>query len=134
MATVTFDTLEYTEQLKAFGVPDDQAKGHAKAISGILQQVEESRLKELATKGDIELVKGDIELAKAELRKEIETAKVETIKWVIATGIVILGGVAAINRLVPPAPAFYAAPHTSQEMRLPALPRQPGDGQPGFGR
>ncbi|MBF0110015.1 MAG: DUF1640 domain-containing protein [Magnetococcales bacterium] len=111
MATITFDSLEFVEQLTASGVPEDQAKGHAKAIGRVLEQVEESRLKELSTKGDIEL-------AKAELRKEIETAKVETIKWVVATGIIILGGVAAINRLFPPVATVHD-PQFAQEMKLP---------------
>ncbi|MBF0176161.1 MAG: DUF1640 domain-containing protein [Magnetococcales bacterium] len=128
---LSFDTLAFVRKLETAGVPSVQAEAQAEAISSILQQVEESRLKDLATKGDIqlvkrdiELVKADIELAKAELRKEIEAAKVETIKWVIATGIIILGGVAAIIRLVPPAPVSYVSPHVSQEMRLPALPPQ----------
>ncbi len=54
MHTSTFDTLEFTEQLKAAGVPEDQAKGHAKALSGVLQKVEESRKDALATQGDLE--------------------------------------------------------------------------------
>ncbi|MBF0132875.1 MAG: DUF1640 domain-containing protein [Magnetococcales bacterium] len=70
MTTIAFDTLEFTGQLKTSGVPDDQAKGHAKAMAHVLEQVEETRLKELATKKDI-----------AEL-------KAETIKWMfgVATG------------------------------------------------
>ncbi|HAT51226.1 MAG: DUF1640 domain-containing protein [Nitrospirae bacterium] len=70
MTTIAFDTLEFTEQLKTSGVPDDQAKGYAKAMAHVLEQVEETRLKELATKRDI-----------AEL-------KAETIKWMfgVATG------------------------------------------------
>ncbi|MEO5352087.1 MAG: CCDC90 family protein [Magnetococcus sp. XQGC-1] len=54
MSTTTFDTLEFTEQLKAAGVPEDQAKAHAKALSGVLQTVEESKKDALATKGDLE--------------------------------------------------------------------------------
>ena len=95
---ITFDTLAYAKELETAGIPSAHAEAQAKALSGVLQKVEESRLQELATKGDIDL-------AKAELRKDIEAAKVETIKWVIVTGIAILGGVAAINRLVPPVPA-----------------------------
>ena len=79
-------------------------------------------------KKDIAVLDGKIETTKAELRKDIETAKVETIKWVIVTGIAILGGVAAINRLVPPpAPVYYQFP--TQEMRqmapVPTLPVPP---------
>ncbi|MEO5328775.1 MAG: CCDC90 family protein [Magnetococcus sp. THC-1_WYH] len=70
MTTIAFDTLEFTEQLKTSGVPDDQAKGHAKAMAYVLEQVEETRLKELATK------------------KDIAGLKAETIKWMfgVATG------------------------------------------------
>ena len=107
-AAITFDTLAYAKELETAGIPSAHAEAQAKALSGVLQKVEESRLQELATKGDIDL-------AKAELRKDIEAAKVETIKWVIVTGIAILGGVAAINRLVPPVPAYYQPP--TQEMR-----------------
>ncbi|MBF0145369.1 MAG: DUF1640 domain-containing protein [Magnetococcales bacterium] len=115
-AAIPFDTLAFVKELEGAGVPPAQAEAQAKALSGVLQKVEESHLRALATKGDIEL-------AKAELRKDIETAKVETIKWVIATGIIILGGVATINRLFPPVPVYYQ-PH-AQEMRLPAVPPAP---------
>ncbi|MBF0309534.1 MAG: DUF1640 domain-containing protein [Magnetococcales bacterium] len=81
MTTITFDPLEFTEQLKASGVLEQQAKGHAKAMAGVLGRVEEARHQELATKGDILRLEKEIGLAKAELRKEIETAKSETIKW-----------------------------------------------------
>ncbi|MBF0214177.1 MAG: hypothetical protein HQM00_11560 [Magnetococcales bacterium] len=79
--------------------------------------MEESRLQELATKGDIR----EIEL---KLEAKIEAAKVETIKWVIATGIIILGGVATINRFFPPSVPVYPVP-PAQEMRLPAPPSAP---------
>ncbi|MBF0626509.1 MAG: hypothetical protein HQL82_17105 [Magnetococcales bacterium] len=89
MTTITFDTLEeYTEQLRTFGVPEEQAKGHAKAMARLMERWEESRtkeeearLKELATRGDIVRLEKEVELAKAELRKDIEAAKAETIKW-----------------------------------------------------
>ncbi len=79
MTTITFDTLEFTEQLKASGVPDDQAKGHAKAM--VLGQLEESNLKLLATKADINLeIEG--------IKRDIAESKAETIKWMfgVATG------------------------------------------------
>ena len=113
---IPFDTLAFAKELESAGVPPAQAEAQAKALSGVLQKVEEYRLQELATKGDIEL-------AKVELRKDIEAAKVETIKWVIVTGIAILGGVTAINRLAPPVPAYYQPP--TQEMRQPAPPVPP---------
>ncbi|MEO5331724.1 MAG: CCDC90 family protein [Magnetococcus sp. YQC-5] len=113
MSTATaipFDTLAFVRELETAGVPPAQAEAQAKALSGILQKLEESRLQELATKGDI-----------LRLEKEIEIAKVETIKWVVATGIVILGGVAAINR---PLPTITSHITPAQEMRLP-VPQTP---------
>ncbi|MEO5350710.1 MAG: CCDC90 family protein [Magnetococcus sp. YQC-3] len=147
--TITFDTLEYTEQLKAAGVPEEQAKGHAKALALVIKQFDaradeqatkhdkqvderldslaeksekqvRSRLDGLATKQEMDYRLAALE---ANLRKDIETAKVETIKWVIVTGIAILGGVAAINRMFPPVPAYYQPP--AQEMRQPAPPPAP---------
>ncbi|MBF0178422.1 MAG: hypothetical protein HQM03_00185 [Magnetococcales bacterium] len=81
-----------------------------------VKKVEETRVKELATKEDI-----------LRLEKELQRAKVETIQWVIASAIVILGGVATINRFFPPVPIYYQ-PFT-QEMRLPAHPAPPPHGQ-----
>ncbi|MBF0162356.1 MAG: DUF1640 domain-containing protein [Magnetococcales bacterium] len=124
---IPFDTLAFAKELEDAGVPPAQAEAQAKALSNVFQKVEAYRLQELATRGDIETSKAelrkDIETAKAELRKDIETAKVETIKWVITTGMVILGGVAAINRIAPPLPAYYQPP--AQELRLPAPPPAP---------
>lgn len=121
---ISFDTLAYVKELENAGIPIAHAEAQARALTGVLQQVEESHLKNLATKGDIvrleNKIDGKIELTKAELRKDIESAKVETIKWVIATGFIILGGVVTINRLFPPVPVYYQPHH--QEMRLPATP------------
>ncbi|MEO5341370.1 MAG: hypothetical protein H7837_12785 [Magnetococcus sp. MYC-9] len=51
MHAITFDTLEYTEQLKAAGVPEEQAKGHAKALAMVIKQVD-TRTDEQAAKHD----------------------------------------------------------------------------------
>ncbi|MBF0184972.1 MAG: hypothetical protein HQM06_11365 [Magnetococcales bacterium] len=110
--------LAFAKELETAGVPTAQAEAQAKALSNVLQKVEESRLQELATKEDVEL-------AKLELRKEIETAKVETIKWVIATGIIILGGVAAINRYFPPVPVYLSAQDLRQQVPASVPPQPP---------
>ncbi len=118
---VPFDTLAFMRELETAGIPSAHAEAQAKAICGAFQRVEESRLQDLATKGDVLRLEKEIELAKAELRKDIESAKVEIIKWVIVTGIAILGGMTAINRFAPsPAPVYYQPP--TQEMRQPAPP------------
>ncbi|MBF0627381.1 MAG: hypothetical protein HQL91_04085 [Magnetococcales bacterium] len=115
---IPFDTLAFVRKLENAGVPSPQAEAQAEALSDAFQKVEESRFRgELATKGDVEL-------AKAELRRDIEAAKVETIKWLTATGMIILGGVATLNRFFPPtAPIVY--PSAVQELRLPSPPPTP---------
>ncbi|MBF0462565.1 MAG: DUF1640 domain-containing protein [Magnetococcales bacterium] len=111
MSTViTFDTLAFVKKLEASGVPSAQAESQVEALSDAFQKVEESRMRALATKGDL------------------EAAKVDIIKWVVTTGIVIMGGMAAINRLVPPpAPVYYqpSAQEWHQSAPSPALPAPP---------
>ncbi|MBF0162803.1 MAG: DUF1640 domain-containing protein, partial [Magnetococcales bacterium] len=48
---IPFDTLAFAKELETAGVPPAQAEAQAKALSGVLQKVEEYRLQELATKG-----------------------------------------------------------------------------------
>ncbi|WP_130472313.1 coiled-coil domain-containing protein [Candidatus Magnetaquicoccus inordinatus] len=119
--TVPFDTLAFVKRLETAGIPAAHAEAQVEMLSDVIKKVEETRLQELATKGDVREVElrleAKIETTKAELRRDIETAKVETIKWVIVTGIAVLGGVAAINRLVPPVPTYYQP--TIQELRQP---------------
>ncbi len=115
---IAFDTLAFAKELETAGIPAAHAEAQAKAMAGAFQRVEESRMQELATKGDVR----EVEL---KLEAKIETAKVETIKWVVVTGIAILGGMAAINRLVPPpAPVYYQSP--TQEMhQMPPVSASP---------
>ncbi|MBF0134964.1 MAG: CCDC90 family protein [Magnetococcus sp. DMHC-1] len=54
--TVTFDTLEFVEELKASGFDEVQAKG----MVGALKKVHEAQLKELATKGDVATLRTDM--------------------------------------------------------------------------
>ncbi|MEO5332119.1 MAG: hypothetical protein H7839_08855, partial [Magnetococcus sp. YQC-5] len=90
MHAITFDTLEFTEQLKSSGVPDEQAKGHAKALATALKQTEshideladkrdkqtEERLDGLATKQDLNIkvnyLDTKIETTKTELKRDIK--------------------------------------------------------------
>ncbi len=120
--TMPFDTLAFVKRLETAGVPSAQAEAQVEMLSDVIKKVEETRMQESATKGDIDLAKMELqkEIREVELKLEakIETAKVEMIKWVVATGIVILGGVATINRVFPPASVYYQSP--AQEMRQPA--------------
>ncbi len=86
MRAIAFDTLEFVEQLKAVGVPDEQAKGHVKAFATAMRQVEESRVDERATK------RGMTEL-KVELKRDIKELE---ILMVIKMGAMILGGVVLV--------------------------------------
>ncbi|MBF0434928.1 MAG: DUF1640 domain-containing protein [Magnetococcales bacterium] len=81
MTTITFDTHKYIKTLKAAGFEERQAEALADAQTGFVQQVEETRLKELATKGDLR----QLEL---KLEAKIAESKAETIKWMfgVATG------------------------------------------------
>ncbi|MBF0462333.1 MAG: DUF1640 domain-containing protein [Magnetococcales bacterium] len=86
MTAITFDTMEFIEQLKAAGVPEEQARGHVKAFATAMRQVEEGHLGELATKRDIK----ELELEIEKVRREIAEAKVDIIKWVVgASGVVV---------------------------------------------
>jgi hypothetical protein len=86
---VPFDTLAFVKKLEIAGVPAAQAEAQAEALSGVLQKVEEYRLQELATKGDVR---------EAELRMEakIEVAKNETIKWMVGLALAQLAMMAGI--------------------------------------
>ncbi|MEO5328679.1 MAG: CCDC90 family protein [Magnetococcus sp. THC-1_WYH] len=81
MTAVTFDTHAYIKELKSAGFTEEQAEVQAKTLSSIFK----TNLDELATRRDLK----ELELTiKAELRRDIETAKAETIKWMfgVATG------------------------------------------------
>ena len=94
MHATTFDTLEFTEQLKAAGVPDEQAKGHAKAFATAIRQVEESRLDDLATKRDLDLqIKG--------LEVKIAESKAEIIKWMFGVSAAQVTLIVALIKLLP---------------------------------
>ena len=69
--TVTFDTLAFTERLTASGVPEKQAKEHARALS------EAFEARELVTHKDWKL-------AIAELKADL-------IKWVVGTALATAG-------------------------------------------
>ncbi|MBF0415419.1 MAG: DUF1640 domain-containing protein [Magnetococcales bacterium] len=102
--TIVFDTLEFTEQLKASGVPDDQAKGHAKAMAHVLEQIEEARLKELATKRDL---------------KELELRMVIKMGGMILAGIGILFG---LMRAWPLPVQFVPVPGQEIHQTVPLIP------------
>ena len=80
---VPFDTLAFVKKLETAGVPSSQAEAQVEMLSDVLQKVEETRLRELATKGDVEIAKLELQKEIESVRREIEVAKNETIKWMV---------------------------------------------------
>ncbi len=76
MTTATFDALGYFEKLKAAGVPEEQAKVQAAAFREFTAIQDENARRELATKLDLAQLK-------MELTKEIQTAKQDTLRWLV---------------------------------------------------
>jgi len=85
MSTLTFDTLRYTERLRAAGVPEQQAKAEAEALRDVLAEAMDSSL---ATKADLMEVKAELRLEMAGIRGELST-----IKWMMG----VLIAVALVN-------------------------------------
>ena len=56
MAAIAFDTLKYSKRLKDAGVPEKQAEVEAEALAEVL----EIRLRDLATKDDIQTLRDEI--------------------------------------------------------------------------
>src|SRR5260363_298910 len=68
MALPAFDTLRIANRLKAVGVPSAQAEAEA----GVLSEVFEVNLKELATKEDLRATKEDLRREIGDLRKDMD--------------------------------------------------------------
>ncbi|MBF0270462.1 MAG: hypothetical protein HQL98_00110 [Magnetococcales bacterium] len=135
MTTTTFDTLECVEQLKAAGIPEDQAQGITKVLATLMRQVD-GRVEDLASKRDRQVevkfdtladrneqqVKGRLDglATKQELDfkiKELEVSLKRDIKelelrMVIKTGTMILAGIGLLFGLmrVWPLPVQYVPP------------------------
>ncbi len=129
MYAIPFDTLEFTEQLKAVGVPDEQAKGHVKALAVALKQTEsrmderadqrdkrsEEHLNGLATRQDMDVrfKELDVRFKEVDARfkevdariREVELKLVETkadiIKWVLGVSTAQTMLVVALIKLLP---------------------------------
>lgn len=74
MATITFDTLAYTNRLEQAGVPREQAEALAKANAEAFTAMADTR--QLATKQDIERIGREFEARLADTKHEI-------LKWVM---------------------------------------------------
>lgn len=66
MATMTFDTLKFTDRLKEAGISDAHARAEAEAIRDALQA------SELATKTDVTLLRSEM------------SGEFKLVKWILA--------------------------------------------------
>lgn len=73
-----FDPLKFHDELKAADVPDKQARAQAEAMRSAFAAYDASKMKELATKGELR----EVELR---LENKMENSKQEILKWVIGT-------------------------------------------------
>jgi hypothetical protein len=100
---LNINTLSFAKKLKAAGVNDKQAEAQAEALNDVLNDFQEKRLNELATKGDLLAVKTEIKAeignVKAGLRTEIKSKELRLIKWGITLMFAQLAGIAAIIKL-----------------------------------
>lgn len=93
MASV-LDTHRIVKRLRDAGVPDELAE----TWTDILRETRELDLSQLATKGDLELVRAD-------LRREIGDTRTELIKWTVGVGfaqvVTLIGALFAFLKLFP---------------------------------
>lgn len=86
-AMPAFDTLKYADSLQAAGVPEAQAKAHARAAADAY----DVQLQRLSTKDDLRLLASDLHGEMAELRSEMTELRSEfrselkLIKWISVT-------------------------------------------------
>lgn len=81
MSATTFDTLRVARELKAAGVPDEQAEAHAAA----LRQAATADHNELATKTDIAALRADLIALESRLDARLYRAL-----WIQGAGIVAI--------------------------------------------
>ena len=79
-----FDPLKFYDELKAADVPERQARAQAEALRNAFAVYDANKMKELATKGDIQSVRLEMKEIEMRLSERIEAGKHETLKWLIA--------------------------------------------------
>ena len=79
MGALAFDTLAYSQELQAAGVPEKQANAQAHALAGVVTET-------LATKGDIADLKRDIQEMEQRLKYDL-TVRLGTM-MAISVGVV----------------------------------------------
>jgi hypothetical protein len=90
MAITSLDTHQTVKELTAAGFTDAQAE----ALTHALRQVQQIDLSDLATKGDIALLRSEMDTKLAELKAEI-------IRWVFGIGLAQIAAIVALIKLLP---------------------------------
>ena len=106
-AMPAFDTLKYAESLQAAGVPEIQAKAHARAAADAY----DVQLQRLATKDDLRMLgaelRGEIAELRGEMRSELRGVRIEIdqirnmMRWIAGPSLIgIMATVAGMAALV----------------------------------
>ncbi len=85
MTAVAFDTHEFYRELVDSGLAEKTADALTKAVT----KIEQAKIDELATKGDVKELELKIELVRAQLSEQIEKSKNDLIKWFVGTAFAI---------------------------------------------
>ncbi len=85
MSAIPFDTYTFYDELVKSGLAEKTADALTKAVT----KIEQAKIDELATKGDIKELELKIELVRSDLRQEMERNKNDLIKWFVGTAFAI---------------------------------------------
>lgn len=116
---MAFDTLAFVKELETAGVPSAQAEAQAKALSGVLQKVEESHLKELATRGDVLSLERDIKALDVKLETRLKDLE---LRMVIKVGAMFLAAFGIMRAWPLPVQYVPPAPHVQSQPTVPNNP------------
>ena len=81
MTAVAFDTYSFVKRLIASGMPETQAE----TITTLVREAHEGAAGELATKGDLAMLRRDIEQSELRLGAKIDAAHADTLRWMFAS-------------------------------------------------
>lgn len=95
---IPFDTLAFVKELETAGVPVPQAEAQARALTTVLQKVDEVRLAELVTKEDLQL---EIEKLRRDVEVRLAETKADLYKWVVGVSAGQAMLVVALIKLLP---------------------------------
>ncbi|MDP1634219.1 MAG: hypothetical protein Q8L69_06010 [Gallionellaceae bacterium] len=88
MSAITFDTLRFSERLKAAGVPEAQAKAEAEALRDVFSEALDASL---ATKSDIGGLRTELVTLRGDVKSELSAVRgdIASMKWMLGVLIAI---------------------------------------------